>query len=535
MDNFNALSKSAILTKLALDGYFIDLLTLNSFIEKWHIEAIYEDDFGIEFFDNNSYAAILDNLKDKYNETTQNSYTNTEKTSAKSAPSLEPATKEEEQRKEATAEELADGSVDDFSTLPQEEEHREHKEEQEETALAAEEMLETPAPEEQAEPELKPVNNYYEHSEKTDEISAEVPQEEASSAILEHLQENLQISEFDSEDDFTESIMPAVMGGLKPGPVTPQSTIHVDHNYVPKTPKAETLSQNDKTIHASELTDGIEENFTKEEIEKANKLMSGKKTAEPPTKEAAQETSKEEDGELDLMQLAQSFAKNLTKGIDEKTEPADLDKIFEESYTEGFENLQEFADAATGPYYDLPDVNDIKPLQIEVGKVQKTELTKVEPAKTYGQTGGNLSANDIREIIRDEMSRQTPNNSPAEQNGNIKEMITEIVQQTTEKMPQNAFKLDISNRTLELIAKAIAKKIAVQLNNYYKLNLTKQTQKLELIRGKALELKDKNQALVEENRRLKAQLVEKNRDLNCYKPTIFGLFKFEKTTKSKKR
>jgi hypothetical protein len=66
MDNFNALSKSAILTKLALDGYFIDLLTLNTFIKDWQIEAIYENEFGIEFFDNNSYLTILNNLKDKY-------------------------------------------------------------------------------------------------------------------------------------------------------------------------------------------------------------------------------------------------------------------------------------------------------------------------------------------------------------------------------------------------------------------------------------------------------------------------------------
>ena len=67
MDNFNALSKSAILTKLALDGYFIDLLTLNSFIKEWQIEAIYENEFNVEFFDNTSYEIILNNLKEKYN------------------------------------------------------------------------------------------------------------------------------------------------------------------------------------------------------------------------------------------------------------------------------------------------------------------------------------------------------------------------------------------------------------------------------------------------------------------------------------
>ena len=92
--------------------------------------------------------------------------------------------------------------------------------------------------------------------------------------------------------------------------------------------------------------------------------------------------------------------------------------------------------------------------------------------------------------------------------------------------PQNAFKLDISNRTLDMIAKSIAKKIAVKLNDYYKLNSSKQEEKLKLFRDRTIDLKEKNQALAQENQKLKNTLMETRRDLNSYKPTIFGLYKF---------
>ena len=145
----------------------------------------------------------------------------------------------------------------------------------------------------------------------------------------------------------------------------------------------------------------------------------------------------------------------------------------------------------------------------------------------------NLTAQDIREIIRDEISKQTANVVPKPQSGeDMREIIREIVKQATEIAPQNAFKLDISHGTLDMIAKSIAKKIAVKLNSYYKLNSTKQNVKLQQFRERTIELKEKNQALAEENRRLKLQLTETKETLSAYKPSLFGLFKF---TGKKKR
>lgn len=39
-------------------NYFIDEITLNNFIKNWKIEPIYEDEDGIEFFDNMSIAKL---------------------------------------------------------------------------------------------------------------------------------------------------------------------------------------------------------------------------------------------------------------------------------------------------------------------------------------------------------------------------------------------------------------------------------------------------------------------------------------------
>ncbi|MEI8128619.1 MAG: hypothetical protein WCG95_03275 [bacterium] len=45
-------NKQDILKNLNEFNYFIDELTLSSFIKNWKIDAIYEDEDGVEFFDN---------------------------------------------------------------------------------------------------------------------------------------------------------------------------------------------------------------------------------------------------------------------------------------------------------------------------------------------------------------------------------------------------------------------------------------------------------------------------------------------------
>ena len=55
-------TKSEILQNLASKGYFIDSYTLDTFLNKWKIEAIFEDEQGSEFYDKNTLNLVLENL-----------------------------------------------------------------------------------------------------------------------------------------------------------------------------------------------------------------------------------------------------------------------------------------------------------------------------------------------------------------------------------------------------------------------------------------------------------------------------------------
>lgn len=55
---YHMYSKADIIKKLSNEGQFIDNFILDAFIKNWHIDPIYEDDNGVEFFDDASYANI---------------------------------------------------------------------------------------------------------------------------------------------------------------------------------------------------------------------------------------------------------------------------------------------------------------------------------------------------------------------------------------------------------------------------------------------------------------------------------------------
>lgn len=491
MDNYNALSKSAILTKLALDGYFIDLLTLNSFIKSWQIEAIYENEFGIEFFDNSSYLTILNNLKDKYKKTKQ---------------SLETGLKEQFEAKEQqvlTPENEGVGKLSDTAKMP----------------------VETPGANSEATAENEPEGQY------SKKVSIEeLVQTAENQNAMQPGSDNTPVSKenpniieppcapvgaVEDKESFEpaieEAIMPKAMRNIKPGPVSPSSNINTEYMYEEDT-----------------ITDEVYD-FTQDEIEKADSLINKQKEIkEEPKKEEPAKETKGKDSELDLMQLAQTFAQNLTGAKEgEEVAPADLEDIFDSPSLEQFEELQDYVEDVHPEYKSLEEDVPLEGITAEI----KPQPVYNTPSNIQS---GNLTAENVRDIIREEISRQNLNSLPVPQNGeSIRDIVREIVKQTADVAPQNAFKLDISNQTLNLIAKSIAKRIAVKLNDYYKINSSKQDAKLQLFRERTIDLKEKNQALVEENKKLRVLLLESNRNLNSYKPTIFGLFKFENKKKRK--
>ena len=551
MDNYNALSKSAILTKLALDGYFIDLLTLNSFIKLWNIEAIYENEFGIEFFDNSSYLTILNKLKEKYAKTKENIQESLAAEISSNAQSYKDDCIQQESMPDLNSNNVPEMDLNQFTDdigtssnneLLQNNIANQLTEDISTPIVEANEPIQEQIQEEITVPKNVEEDPYFEENISVTKSTPLIEPEKnmhnsCDSVSLEELaiesagEKHVYNAEFQeipdgaqkhntatiNKEKYAGAVMPMAMRKLTPGPVTPNSNFNVSHDESDDFFE-ELGSCNEESGNTDKLDEILEiENFRQKEIKKADNLIKNAKINNPQEQYASDNKTKGD--ELDLVQLAQSFAQDLTGGISSEPVPAaNLEQIFNESYTEPFEELQSFVKDTPEEDSTLGDdlLNTITPPEIR------------PPAPVQRLiTSANLTAEDVREIIREEISRQAANTPTIPQyNDNIREIIREIVKQTTDVAPQNAFKLDISNRTLDMIAKSIAKKIAVKLNDYYKLNSSKQEEKLKLFRDRTIDLKEKNQALAQENQKLKNTLMETRRDLNSYKPTIFGLYKF---------
>ena len=88
----------------------------------------------------------------------------------------------------------------------------------------------------------------------------------------------------------------------------------------------------------------------------------------------------------------------------------------------------------------------------------------------------------------------------------------------------NEFKLDISERTINMIARTMAKKIAKHVSAICSADSKAITQ-LEEIKQENKKLEKKAKELENQNKKLRLLLAESNKNLNSYKPSIFGLYK----------
>ncbi len=109
-----------------------------------------------------------------------------------------------------------------------------------------------------------------------------------------------------------------------------------------------------------------------------------------------------------------------------------------------------------------------------------------------------------------------------------KYIVNELAKKNIDVTPpkqENAFKFDISEKTLNMIARAIAKKIAKQVSAVLS-NEDRNSTKLIQAEKKSQILEQKITTLEEQNRKLKLLLAESNKNLNSYKPTFFGFYRF---------
>ena len=105
-------------------------------------------------------------------------------------------------------------------------------------------------------------------------------------------------------------------------------------------------------------------------------------------------------------------------------------------------------------------------------------------------------------------------------------VMSELSKKNVDLTPKNSneFKLDISERTLSMIARTMAKKIAKHVSQICS-NDAKSSAKLEEIEKENKKLEQRARDLEDQNKKLRLLLAESNKNLNSYKPSMFGLYK----------
>ncbi len=103
-------------------------------------------------------------------------------------------------------------------------------------------------------------------------------------------------------------------------------------------------------------------------------------------------------------------------------------------------------------------------------------------------------------------------------------VVSELAKKNVDLTPKNGFKLDISERTLNMLARTMAKKIAKHVSLMCSQDAKAQA-KLAGLEEQNKKLEQKARTLEEQNKKLKLLLAESNKNLNSYKPSIFGLYK----------
>jgi len=64
-NNIVVFTKIEMAQKLSDRGIFVDIATLESFLKKWNIEAIFENEKGEDLYDKNSFETLYENIKNK--------------------------------------------------------------------------------------------------------------------------------------------------------------------------------------------------------------------------------------------------------------------------------------------------------------------------------------------------------------------------------------------------------------------------------------------------------------------------------------
>ena len=181
----------------------------------------------------------------------------------------------------------------------------------------------------------------------------------------------------------------------------------------------------------------------------------------------------------------------------------------------------------------IKDINPINDPNFNFEEPKKEKMGILEGAMlATGQeyTPEQPQANIIQEENQEENSADFDDMSLLSESYEAQEkfreyVVSELSKKNVDLTPKsNEFKLDISERTLNMIARSMAKKIAKHVNQIFADDLNFSA-KIKEIEQKNKKLEQRARDLEDQNKKLRLLLTESNKNLNSYKPSIFGLYK----------
>ena len=429
----NVYTKNEILQNLASKGFFIDAYTLDTFLDKWKVEAVFEDEQGSEFYDKNTLELVLSNLFNANND--------------------EP--------EETIQEEIR------TLTTPQNQNVQ-------------------PQIQSEMQPQIQPQVQIQQPIQQPQVQVQQIPQPQ-----IQPMQVQPQQVQTQPQMQYQEAQQPSMLQQDFGQQIEPQQTYQVPPPPVEISQPTQEMQQNDSLQFAQE----------------------------------AQEVPVQNNDEL-------KFVDDEFK-IDDSEAADILNSI---SLSDGTSLM----DGINTPIDDLkletPAPSEA-PLQFETPKSEQKEPQKMgilegaleaagqtyEPAEPITQPDEILPPTDeLAEMADfDDMSLLSESYEAQERFRDY--IVSELSKKNMDVTPKsNEFKLDISERTINMVARTMGKKIAKHVTS-----LLGQSSQAEIAQyqEKIKKIEQKAKALEEENKKLRLVAAELNKNLNSYKPSIFGLYK----------
>ena len=412
----NVYSKNEILQTLASKGYIIDAYTLDTFFDKWKIEAIFEDEQGSEFYDKNALDLVLNNMFNTTNQPTEVD------DSSENVPMLSSAPKQTQPQPQP---------------MPQQ-------------PMQQQPMQQMAQPQMQQMP-YQQVPNMMPYQQMPQPMAYQQPQMPYQQMPQPQMQQ-----------------MPYQQQPVAQQELTYAQQLQMQDNATFKAINNISLSD------GTPLMNKIQENPPSASFDDFNQIPEDlQKQIEMPSSSA--------DIDIDAL-LAQTTVPEEPK---EPRRTGILEGAMEASGMT-FEN-----DVSTG--YDAG-----QDLMAPDGTEDFDDMSLLSES---------LEAQErFREYVVSELAKKNVD-------------ITSQIQQ----QQQNEFKLDISERTLNMIARTMAKKIAKYVTT--QLSQGGLGGKPSELQEKIKKLETRNKELEETNKKLRALYAETNKNLNSFQPSVFGLYK----------